>query len=250
MGQLAAAHARRFVASLPAWQLICWFTAGLLLAAVPAGVQLGVPGRTAAGGRRQRAHGPRHHAHHGADMHTNDPVGAPLMLTPNVSYMVIPSGGNSWSSRSRPAPGTVPPDVIVNGRRRFSSGAASSGSRSPPPAAVRRALDPPRPPHGHCPVWNMPSVLPRPELQDGAGDRSHFDEPRFSRDRMRAAVWSGSSATSLMEQNSWMCASPRLRPSRGRGCPGDPQRRQDHDLGVGENLGADPCARSGFSAPS
>ena len=58
MGQLAAAHARRFVTSLSAWQLICWFTAGLLLAPVPAGVQLGVPGRTAAGGRRLRAHGP------------------------------------------------------------------------------------------------------------------------------------------------------------------------------------------------
>jgi len=28
-------------------------------------------------------------------MHTNDPVGTPLMLTPNVAYMVIPSGGNS-----------------------------------------------------------------------------------------------------------------------------------------------------------
>ena len=48
IGQLAAAHARRFVPSLPAWQLICWFTAGLLLAAVPAGVQLSLPGRTAA----------------------------------------------------------------------------------------------------------------------------------------------------------------------------------------------------------
>ena len=48
MGQLAAAHARRFVASLPPWQLIYWFTAGLLLAAVPAGVQLSLPGRTAA----------------------------------------------------------------------------------------------------------------------------------------------------------------------------------------------------------
>ncbi len=42
------------------------------------------------------------------------PVGTALMLTPNVAYMVIPSGGNSWSSRSRP--GTVSPDVIVNGR--------------------------------------------------------------------------------------------------------------------------------------
>jgi len=153
MGQLAAAHARRFVASLPAWQLICWFAAGLLLAPVPAGVQSKVQLR-----------------------------------------------------------------------------AASPGSKSQPTAAARRAPDP----HGDCPVWNMPSVLTRPELQDGAGDRSHFNEPRFSRDRMRAAVWSGSSATSLMERNSWMYASPRPHPSRDRGCSGDPQRRQDHDLGRGE----------------
>jgi len=55
MGQLAPAHARWFVASLPAWHLICWFTPGLLLAPVPASVQR----RTGQDcGRRQRAHGP------------------------------------------------------------------------------------------------------------------------------------------------------------------------------------------------
>ena len=76
---------------------------------------------------------------------------------------------------------------------------------------LRGELLPPR----RLPVWNMLSVLTRPELQEGAGDRSYFDEPRFSRDRMRAAVWSGSSATSLMERNSWMYASPRpLRSTR------------------------------------
>ena len=228
MGQLAATHARRFVASLPAWQLICWFTAELLLT-VPASVQLGVPGRTAAGGRRQRAHGPRHHTTAPTCTLTT-PFGAPLMLTPDVAYMVIPSGGNSWSSRSRPAPGTMPPDVIVNGRRRFSCRVASPGSKSQPPAAARRAPDP----HGDCPVWNMPSVLTRPELQDNAGDRSHFDEPRFSRDRMRAAGLVGVQRDLADGANSWMYASPRPHPSRGRGCPGDRQRRQDHDLGVGE----------------
>ena len=51
-------------------------------------------------------------------------------------------------------------------------------------------------------------------------------------------------------RNSWIHASPRPHPSRCRGCPGDPQRRQDHDLGVRGNLGADPCARSGFPSPS
>ena len=199
------------------------------LAPVPAGVQLGVPGRTAAGGRRQRAHGPRHHTTAPTCTLTT-PFGAPLMLTPDVAYMVIPSGGNSWSSRSRPAPGTMPPDVIVNGRRRFSCRVASPGSKSQPPAAARRAPDP----HGDCPVWNMPSVLTRPELQDNAGDRSHFDEPRFSRDRMRAAGLVGVQRDLADGANSWMYASPRPHPSRGRGCPGDRQRRQDHDLGVGE----------------
>ena len=60
----------------------------LLLAPVPAGVQLGVPGRTAAGGRQQRAHGPRHHAHHGAAMLANDPgrhstAGSPQLPQPD-----------------------------------------------------------------------------------------------------------------------------------------------------------------------
>ncbi|MCA1676716.1 MAG: hypothetical protein LC799_32605 [Actinobacteria bacterium] len=82
-------------ASLPAWQLICWFTAGPLLAPVPAGVQLGVPGRTAAGGNVRTDPDTMHTTVPTCTPTT--PVGTPLMLTPNVAYMVFPSGGNSTS---------------------------------------------------------------------------------------------------------------------------------------------------------
>ena len=81
-GRRARSAVCRVAARLAA---ICWFIAGLL-AHVPAGVQLGIPGRTAPATTCARTPD---------TMHTNDPVGTPLMLTPNVAYMVIPSGGNS-----------------------------------------------------------------------------------------------------------------------------------------------------------
>ena len=55
----------------------------------PAGVRLGVPSRTAAGGPRQHTHGPD-------TMHTNDPGRHTVDAHPDVAYVVIPSGCTSW----------------------------------------------------------------------------------------------------------------------------------------------------------